>query len=305
MSTPVAAHGTDGAATGARPALDLLWEERIAGDDVRGLGMPPELERRYGGQLLVPLRPDRPTVIANFVSTLDGIVALGGGELSGGGLISGFHEPDRFVMGLLRAIADFVVVGAGTVRDAGEHAWTAPRVHPRSAVAFAAWRASLGLSANPTTVVVTGSGDIPVRHPGLTDPTVPVIVATTPAGARRLAGMSLAPNVIVEPVGSGGTVGGQGLVDLAGRLGARLMLTEGGPHLLGELVRADLLDELFLTVAPQLVGRVGAGRLGLVEGLGLAPADSPWHDLASVRKSGEHLLLRYRRRAAGHDVEES
>jgi len=294
------------AATDTRTPIQPLWEDAsAASDDVRGLGMPAELERRYGGGLLVPLRSDRPTVVANFVSTLDGIVALWGGDLSGGGLVSGFHEPDRFVMGLLRAIADVVVVGAGTLRGSRTGRWTPDSVHPHSAAATAAWRAELGLSANPTTVIVTGSGDIPVRHPGLTDPDVPVVIATTPAGARRLAAMPLAPNVTVEPVGDGETVGGEDLVDLGRRLGARLILTEGGPHLLGELIRADLLDELFLTVAPQLVGRAGAGRLGLVEGLGLAPADSPWHDLTSIRKSRDHLFLRYRRRDTARETRES
>jgi riboflavin biosynthesis pyrimidine reductase len=83
-------------------------------------------------------------------------------------------------------------------------------------------------------------------------------------------------------------------VDLVGRLGARLALCEGGPHLLAELVADDLVDELFLTIAPQLVGRDG-DRLGLVEGLSLRPADARWQDLVSARRSADHLFLRYRR----------
>jgi hypothetical protein len=140
-------------ATAAQPdAFEVLFDPIGQADGaMRGGGMPNVLQRRYGRPLLVPLHTDRPTVIANFVSTLDGIVALGQGRLSGGGLISGFHEPDRFVMGLLRALADVIVVGAGTLRGSSGHGWTAERVHPESASAFAAWRAEMGLAQHPTT----------------------------------------------------------------------------------------------------------------------------------------------------------
>lgn len=282
--------------TERRAALDVLFETEAAdtGAEVRGRGMPAALERRYGGELRVPLRTDRPTIIANFVSTIDGIVAFGDGELSGGGLISGFHEPDRFVMGLLRALADVVAIGAGTLRGSTEHRWIAEHVHPASAPAFAAWRAEMGLPAKPTTMIVTATGEIPVEHNGLNDPTIPVVIATTPAGAQRLRGAGLADHVSIESIGTGGPISGEDLAALGDRLAARLLLTEGGPHLLGEFLRADMLDELFLTVAPQIVGRGSNERLALVEGLELPPSDARWDDLGSVRRSGDHLFLRYR-----------
>ena len=188
----------------------------------------------------------RPTIIANFVSTLDGIVAFGGGDLSGGGLISGFHEPDRFVMGLLRALADVVVVGAGTLRGSTEHRWIAEHVHPASAEAFAAWRAAMGLAPRPTTVFVTASGDIPLEHGGLRDRTIPVVIATTPAGAARLPQGALEDHVSIEAVGTSGRVSGEDLAGLGARLGARLILTEGGPHLLGQVVGDDVLGRAVL-----------------------------------------------------------
>jgi riboflavin biosynthesis pyrimidine reductase len=261
---------------------------------LRGRGMPAELEHRYGRPLLVPLRTDRPTVIANFVSTIDGIVALGGGRLSGGGLISGFHEPDRFVMGLLRALADVIVIGAGTLRGSSGHGWTAEHVNSESKEAFAAWRTEMGLAQHPTTMVVTGSGDIPVEHSGLNDPSIPVVIATTPRGAERLRCAGLAQHVSIEPIGANGPLDADALVGIAAARGARLILTEGGPHVMGEFVRGGLLDELFLTLAPQVVGRDAAGRLGLVEGLALPPAHGRWHELVSLRRSADHLFLRYR-----------
>ena len=300
MSSAVA----DGPVSGtvAWPPIELLWEDTPAGD-VRGHGMPDELRRLYGGALVVPIPSSRPAVLANFVSTLDGVVALGSGKLSGGALISGHHEPDRFAMGLLRAVADAVVVGAGTLRASKSQRWTPENIHPASARLFAEWRQEMGLSAQPTTVIVTASGDVPTRHTGLSDPTIPVVVATTPAGAERLRAAGLAPHVVVHAASAGDSVTGHDVAVLAQRLGARVVVCEGGPRLIGELVAADVLDELFLTIAPQLVGR-GSNRLGLVEGLDLVPPDTRWHDLVAVRRSEHHLFLRYRRRREGRRSEE-
>jgi riboflavin biosynthesis pyrimidine reductase len=282
--------------TETSPSLDVLWESpQLESKSSRGADMPHELVRRHGGALLIPLRPDRATVIANFVSTIDGIVALGSGDLSGGGVISGFHEPDRFVMALLRAVADVVLIGAGTLRGSTNHRWTPDHVQPELAPALAEWRRAMGLAPQPTTVIVTASGELPLRHPGLNDPSVPVVIATTPAGAERLRADGIGATLSVQSVGDGSQLRGGEILDLAAGLGARVVLSEGGPHLLGELVRVGLLDELFLTLAPQIVGRTGDERLGLVEGLALPPADTRWHDLVSVRRSTNHLFLRYRR----------
>lgn len=264
-------------------------------DETRGGSMPERLERGYGGKLLIPLRPDRPTVVANFVSTLDGVVALGGGD-TGGGPISGFHEPDRFVMALLRAAADVVVVGAGTLRGSTRQRWIAEHLQPSLAPEFADWRRAMGLAAHPTTIIVSSSGDLPLDHPGLNEPDVPVVIATTASGAGRLHERGVNRGVLVESVSAGGPLSGSDLLGVISRLGARVALVEGGPHLLAELVAADLLDELFLTISPQIVGRGHdhGDRLGLVEGIAL-PAAARWQMLVSVRRSEHHLFLRHRR----------
>jgi riboflavin biosynthesis pyrimidine reductase len=158
----------------------------------------------------------------------------------------------------------------------------------------------MGLADRPTTVLVTGSGDIPVGRASSLDPDIPVVIATTRAGARRLGRSALGSHVRVEPVAAGSAVSGDDIVALGARLGARLLLTEGGPHLLGRMLADDQLDELFLTLAPQLVGRDGDDRLGLVEGLALHPAAAHWLRLDDVRRSGDHLFLRYRRRSDRH-----
>ena len=78
------------------------------------------------------------------------------------------------------------------------------------------------------------------------------------------------------------------------------MLTEGGPTLLARLVADGALDELFCTLSPVLAGRrSGDGRLGLLEGVQLLPADGRWARLVSLRTAGSHLFLRYSLRRSG------
>lgn len=76
--------------------------------------------------------------------------------------------------------------------------------------------------------------------------------------------------------------------------GHETLLTEGGPTVIGGLLEAGLLDELFLTVSPILAGRSAAdGRPGLIEGIDLLPSREISAVLSSVRTHGSHLFLRY------------
>src|SRR5438067_545946 len=109
------------------PRLELLHEEKAP----RAFPLPAGLRAAYGGDLGF----ERPRVFANFVSSVDGVVALEEREESGG-IISGRDEGDRFVMGLLRACADGVLVGAGTFRKAGPHLWYPERIFPEAAPAW-------------------------------------------------------------------------------------------------------------------------------------------------------------------------
>ncbi|HEV7810668.1 MAG TPA: dihydrofolate reductase family protein [Candidatus Limnocylindrales bacterium] len=276
--------------------LERLWEREAPAADQRGSPMPDALRTRYAGSLEIPLRDDRPTLLVNFVSTIDGVVALGRGEEPGGGVISGFFEPDRFVMALLRAVADVLLVGAGTIAGGSSSSWTADHLAPDLAPAFGQWRRDMGLAPQPTTVIVTGSGEVRLGRRGVTDPSLPVVFATTPRGAERLGRIDLPDHVRVDVAGTGERLSPEDLAAFLSHLDARVVLCEGGPHLLADLVAADVADELFLTVAPQIVGRAEAGRLGLVEGLELGADDARWQELVSVKRSGEHLFLRYRRR---------
>jgi riboflavin biosynthesis pyrimidine reductase len=265
---------------------------------VRGGRLPDELGSRLGGDFAVPLRPTGATLVVNFVSTLDGVVAFDRRGLTGGRQVSGGFEPDRFLMGALRAAADAVVVGAGTQRAGNGRGWSPRDVHPASAEAFAEWRRSMGLAPEPTAVIVTASGRIDPDHPGLHDRAVPALIVTTTSGARALPRLPAGCEVTVA--GDGDGVTGRALVDALEARSHRLVLCEGGPGLFGSLLRDGVVDELYLTVAPQIAGRAGeADRLALVEGVAYSPGDAPWARLRDVRRVADHLFLHYHIGAIG------
>jgi riboflavin biosynthesis pyrimidine reductase len=299
--TDASGHSPDQATADAWRIEQLFGAPLEPGARVRGGPLPPALARRYGADLTIALRTGRPTVVSNFVSTIDGVVAFDSEGHSGGREVSGGVAPDRFLMGLLRATADAVLVGAGTLRSGSRHVWTPGHVHPRSTAAYAAWRESVGVrSLQPTTVVVTASGEVDPEHPALHAPGVPVVLVTTSAGAVALGRSPLPPAVELVVAGDGDRVDETALPAILAERGLDLVLCEGGPHLLGGLLRAGLVDELFLTVAPHIAGRAPeVPRLALVEWFGYAIGAAPWAELASVMRSESHLFLRYRFGAAG------
>jgi len=265
------------------PRLELDWAAPGALDSPAG-----PLGAAYGGSPRFPSsRADRPAVIANFVSTLDGVVSYATPEAAGGGEISGFFATDRFVMGLLRAHADAVLVGAGTVRAAPTERWTPADVFPAATDAYAGIRRAHGAAPQPMTVVLTSSADLDPVHPGLSDPDIPVLLAHTGEPAER----GFAANVERLRVADAAD-----LLKTLRRRGVELLLCEGGPHLMGELLRIDAIDELFLTVAPQIAGRdANHRRLPLVEGVAFGVDDAPWWRLRSLHRAQNHLFLRYAR----------
>jgi riboflavin biosynthesis pyrimidine reductase len=278
---------------GAEP-LAVLLDEGPTTHDMRS-GLPTGLRAAYDGDLGIPLRSDRPTVIANFVETLDGAVALDPHGHTDGGTVSGYSPTDRFVMGLLRAMADVVLVGAGTVRASKGTGWTPGRVYPPAAEGYRELRHRSGLTVEPVTLIATARGDLDPGHPAFRDSGPAIVIAAPAEAARRLRGLGFRDGIRIESVGDGDKVPAASLVDIAGELGARVLLAEGGPQVLAGLAGAGLLDELFLTLAPQLVGRdADAPRPSLLEGVALWPDRPLWGRLTTIRRGGDHLFLRYR-----------
>lgn len=274
----------------ALPALDSLYDVESGTE----LPLPPRLATLYG-LLRLPPHPGRPYIIGNFVTTLDGVVALNEGDQSGGGEISGFDAHDRMVMGLLRAVADAVIVGAGTLQADANHLWTAEHIYPALAQDYQALRCALGKPAPPLNVIVTARGEIDGEPAVFRPGAVPVLVVTTTAGATRLRARRLPASVQTVAVQESGPLSAQAILDAVSRVrSSDVMLVEGGPHLMANFFAERLLDELFLTLAPQIAGRDGlVERPGLVAGKSFAPEQPLWGTLQGVKRGGNHLFLRY------------
>ena len=197
-----------------------------------------------------PLAPERTWVRANFVSTLDGSATGDDGRSS-----SINTGADRDVFGLLRALTDVILVGAGTVRIEGY----------RRATVRAPWlELREGRPAHPTMAIVSRSGDIPPRLSQAREDSGEILLITCRrAGAETidLARRTLGEGqVIVE---GGASVDLAAAMDALAVRGLRRILCEGGPHLMRDLTAAGRLDELCLTLAPTLVAgdrtRITAG----------------------------------------------
>lgn len=187
-------------------------------------------------------RLDRPTLRVNFIASADGAVTVDG-------LSAGLQGPgDKEVFDTLRMVCDALIVAAGTVRA---ERYDALRLTPEAR----AWRVAHGLPEFPLMVIVSGSLDLDPAQLIFSDAPVRPIVLTHRA----------APDSPIRAVTEVITVGDE-QVDLAAGVaalharGARQLLCEGGPGLLGSMIAADLVDELCLTVAPLLAGGP-AGRI--------------------------------------------
>lgn len=246
----------------------------------------------------------RPYVIANFVSTLDGVASYKIHGHASGAEISGADPADRFIMGLLRTSADAVMVGAQTVRDVSPEArWTPASVYPEAELLYRDFRRNrLGKQEAPFLVIVTASGRCDLDRAIFHAPHEPVLFLTTAEGEARLiaAGAAKLTSVEVRTLEAvrGRMDAGAMLQLLRTQFEIRMLLHEGGPTLFGEFLAAGLVDELFLTLAPQIAGRMARTiRPGIVEGLEFLPDTAAWFDLLSLKQKAAYLFLRYRRRA--------
>jgi riboflavin biosynthesis pyrimidine reductase len=222
------------------------------------------------------------------VQTIDGVVAIP--ELPrSNALIAGESEADRFVMGLLRACADVVLVGSGTMLASPKSTWLPERVYPPATAAFAELRRRRGRPERPTVAFVTGGGSLDPTHPALEHQAI--VLTTTRAAADLRATVPASSEVVA--VNDGDQVDLRRAVACLSERGHAAILSEGGPTVFGSLLAAGLVDELFLTVSPLLAGRGSSPRLPLVDGVELLPDATLPVQLVSLRRHEHHLFLRY------------
>lgn len=248
----------------ATPRIDRLWPES-----------EPSLSDDNIATAIADARGDGPWLSANFVSSLDGAGTHDGKSAGLGG------AADKRVFDLLRRPCDAVLVGAGTVRDEGY----GPMVLD---AASASWREAAGFAPQPVFAIVSGRLDLNPESPVFRQAPVRAIVITLEsAPADKRAAMSRFADVLVC---GDDALDVPSMVGELARRGLRRVHNEGGPSLFGTLLAADAVDELSLTVSPQLEGgdarRIVSGDLPEARHLGLA----------SILKSDDTLLLRYARR---------
>lgn len=210
---------------------------------------------------------------ANMISSLDGAATVTG--LSGG--LGG--DGDRAVFAAMRANADVILVGSGTVRAERYHGAHLP-------VGLRQRRQSRGQDEVPTIAVVTASGAVDPSTPLFNESEVAPIVVTSASGAPHVA--SRVPGAQILVSGDGDTVDLPAALATLHARGLSRVLCEGGPALLGTLLSAHLVDELCLTIAPTTIG--GAG-LRITSG----PAEvlTGWRRVLLLADADGYLFTRY------------
>lgn len=266
----------------------------------------------YGNFGFPPAPEGRPWVYTNFVQSLDGITSLLG-EYASGQYISQSRE-DRWLMDLLRANADGLIMGMATLAE--EKRLRGPE--SRGIVFQVAnpdmqnlrTRLAKGRERN---IFVTRGENLDLSQFKVFDgELVDAAIVTSPAGAERLEAKGKHPHVAVVAAGEGERLDlPTAMVKLRNDLGIEHLLCEGGPTLYGTLARADLIDEKFLTISPIEVGQMvppeqirlpaeeNAANLlrpTVFGGPGLTKATMSRWQWLSCRKAGDHQFNRYRRK---------
>jgi riboflavin biosynthesis pyrimidine reductase len=186
--------------------------------------------------------PGRPYVVCNFVSSADGkATARGRTALLGG-------PGDREMFHLLRTQVDAVLAGTGTLR--------VERYGPLAREQrFSDIRVAEGRPSQPLAVVISRSGAIPFEIPLFHNAESHVAVYAPPGVEPPPCAAQVTMHALPP--------GGEGLAEVLGSLrtqhGVRSLLCEGGPMIFSALLAEDLVDELFLTLAPTIVGGAELG----------------------------------------------
>jgi len=215
-----------------------------------------------------PAHPDRPWYSIGMVSSVDGATAVGGRSSALGG------PPDLAAFRALRAVADIVMVGAGTARAEQYRDVRLPDD-------LKGWRTDRGMATVPRLALVSRSLRIePTDELAASRPIVLTGRSADPGLRREVGGWAE-----VLTAGEDDVDAAEAARVLHG-LGAAVVHAEGGPHLNGSLLAAGVVDEVAVTVAPKLVA--GASSRIVV---GEAPVRDAVLDRVIVSQG--HLLLRY------------
>jgi riboflavin-specific deaminase-like protein len=221
---------------------------------------------------------NRPFVYLNMASSVDGKITSSAREYP---KMTSRH--DRESMDRLRAEADAILVGARSIRDDN------PMLHVRSE-RMQQYRRSLSKPDSLLRVLVTSSLQLDPESRFFEEPgeRTPIIATVERAPATRLAALEGKAEIWQL---------GRERVDLSRLLerlkerGVERLLAEGGGILNWALIEQDLVDELYVTIAPTLLG--GQEAPTMIEGAGLSMADQRRLKLVDLHREGDELYLHY------------
>jgi len=265
----------------------------------------------YGNLGFPAPHADRPWTFANFVQSIDGVASFKGKHAAGSDISQ--SAEDRWLMDLLRAHADAILLGVNTLV---EETLSWPELNAGRGAVYRIeeeplrdLRARLGRAAEKVIFVTASAAIDPRAYRVFDGDAMQAFVLTTAAGAARLKGRDPRTEVIVA--GDDKTINLVHAMQLLRKQhGIRYLLCEGGPTLYGSLARAGLIDEKFVTVSPVELGLIApeqevlpTAKAGGMANLrpttfmfpGFSKENAPWYRWMSCRRVGDHQFNRYRR----------
>jgi riboflavin biosynthesis pyrimidine reductase len=255
---------------------------------------------------------ERPWTYANFVQSIDGVASFKGRHAAGSDISQ--SAEDRWLMDLLRAHADAIIMGVNTLV---EETLSSPQLNGGRGPVYRiedeslrGLRTKLGRGREKV-IFVTASGSIdPGAYRVFDGDLMDALVLTTDVGATRLQARNAKTQLIVA--GEGKTIDLLfAMRKLRREMGIEHLLCEGGPTLYGSMSRAGLIDEKFVTVSPIEIGLLAPPEQGTppaAEGTqpsvrpttfmypGFTKENAPWWQWMSCRRVGDHQFNRYRRK---------
>lgn len=264
------------------------------------------------GRLTFPVAPvDRPWIYSNFVQSLDGIVSLRGKDGSGAAISQ--SEDDRWLMDLLRAHADALLLGMNTLVEERQYMGGRGRgpVFKIADAEMLKLREKLGRGRQKN-IFVSNSATVQLSDYRVFDgELVDAYVVTTRAGADRLRTQKH-PTVNIIEAGEWPRIDLElAIKKICRELGVRYLLCEGGPTLYGLMARAGLIDEQFVTIAPVEAGQIVPPEQEMTEfdktrvrptsfaGPGFTRENMTRWTWLSCRRVGDHEFNRYRKKELG------
>lgn len=272
--------------------FQLLFDD-IPQSNNGATSLPAAFQEIYGGDWQIPQHEGRPYIYTNFAQSRDGRISYADPGIATGGDVTGFNVHDRWLMGLLRARADAILMGDVTVNMEPEYVYCAETISPDDAPAFTALRKAEGRSELPLVVILSLTGQIEWQKPCFQDARSQILLATTNNGATAVTERNCAAAVEVVSLGEESVDLHKLVTFLHDAYGVKSLLCEGGSRVLANLLDAGLVDEEFVTFCPNFIGRTPTRhRPSYTEGIAWTPTTAPYSKPLNLRRADDLLYLR-------------